>query len=178
MHGYRHHLAGFFAYINDAQAARSQLEQRGLPSGQLQIFSAETTAPVAPVAADSNAVLHDVLVDAAIGTAVGTGMGALTELALVSANVSLVVASPLVAPLAMLGWGASIGGVLGATKGAMGKAVAPALQPDGWFSEMVHDAVASGQVVLLAEARTAQEMAIAAEVIKASVGDYQDVGAE
>jgi hypothetical protein len=175
LHQHRHHLAGFFANRDDARDACSALEQRGLPGAQLQIFSAGSAAPGAAPAANSKAVLHDVLTDGAIGSAVGTGVGALAQLALVSANVSLFVASPLVAPLALLGWGASLGGVIGATRGAMAESLAPALQPDGWFSEMVRDAVASGQVVLLAEAHTAQEMAIAAEVIKASVGDYQDV---
>jgi hypothetical protein len=174
---HRHHLAGFFADSEDARAACSALEQRGMPSAQLQIFSAGSAAPAVPPAADSKAVLRGVLTDGAIGSAVGTGVGALAQLALVAANVSLFVASPLVAPLALLGWGASIGGVIGATKGAMADPVAPALQADGWFFDMVREAVASGQVVLLAEAHTAQEMAIAAEVIKASVGDYQDVDA-
>ena len=177
MRGYRHHLAGFFAHIEDAQSARCELEKRGLPGARLQIFSAGSTA-ITPPAADSKAVLRDVLKQGAIGTAVGMGVGALAELALLPASAGLLVASPLVAPLAMLGWGASIGGVIGAAKGAMAESVAQSLRPDGWFSEMVRDAVASGQVVLLAEARTAQEMAIAAEVIKASVGDYQDVGDE
>jgi hypothetical protein len=177
LRNYRHHLAGFFAYPGDAQAARSELEQRGLPGAQLQIFSAGSQPVTAPKP-DSHAVLRDVLTHGAIGTAVGTGVGALADLALVAANAGLFAASPLVAPLALLGWGASIGGVIGATRGALAEALAPALQPDGWFSDMVREAVASGQVVLLAEARTAQEMAIAAEVIKASVGDYQDIDAE
>jgi len=58
------------------------------------------------------------LVDAAIGTAVGSGLGVLAEVPLVAANVSLFVASPLLAPLVMLGWGASIGGTVGAIVGA------------------------------------------------------------
>lgn len=63
----------------------------------------------------SKSVLKDVLVDGAIGTAVGTGGGALAQLALVAANVSLFVASPLLAPLSMPGCAASLGGtVIGA----------------------------------------------------------------
>ena len=41
------------------------------------------------------------------------------QVALVATNVSLFIASPLLAPLMMLGWGASIGGLLGATVGAV-----------------------------------------------------------
>ena len=63
-------------------------------------------------------VLQDVLVDGAIGTAVGTGIGALGSVALAATSVTLFIASPLVAPLMLLGWGASIGGLIGAAAGA------------------------------------------------------------
>lgn len=106
-----------------------------------------------------------------IGTAVGTGIGALAEVALVAASVSLFVASPLIAPLAMLGWGASIGALVGATTGAINNIE----NKDGWLSELVRDAIASGQIVLVVQARTAQETANAREVIEASVGDYKDI---
>jgi multimeric flavodoxin WrbA len=95
-------------------------------------------------------VLTNVLVDGAIGTAVGTGIGALAQLALVAGSVSLFVASPLVAPLVMLGWGASLGAFVGAAAGAN----AGVEHKDGWLSDLVHDAIASGQVVLVAQTRT------------------------
>lgn len=41
-------------------------------------------------------------------------------------------------------------------------------------SSLVRDAIASGQVVLVAETRTEQETAIAREVIQALVGDSKD----
>jgi hypothetical protein len=106
-------------------------------------------------------------VDGAIGTAVGSGIGVLAELALVAANVTLFVASPLVAPLAMLGWGASLGGFIGAAAGAGSKG--------GNFSTLIQDAIASGQVVVVAETRTEQETAIATEVIQALVGQSTDL---
>ena len=45
----------------------------------------------------------------------------------------------------------------------------------GARADMVRDAVSQGQIVLVAETRTAQETAIAREVIGASVGDVRDV---
>jgi len=98
---------------------------------------------------------------------VGTGVGALAQVALVAANVSLFVASPLIAPLAMLGWGAGLGGLVGAAVGAEKK--------EGPFSALVRDAISIGQVVLVAETLTEQETAIAREVIQASVGDCNDI---
>jgi hypothetical protein len=180
MNPYSHHVSGFFAVCDEARDTLAMLVARGLPPAQLRIYETDI-APLAPVPTqDSNAVLKDVLVDGAIGTAVGTGLGALGEIALVAANVTLFVASPLIAPLAMLGWGAAIGGVIGATAGATADpppaaGAADGEKKEGWLSDMVRDAVSSGQIVLVAETRTAQETAIAREVIEASVGGSRDV---
>jgi hypothetical protein len=116
-------------------------------------------------------VLTNVLVDGAIGTAVGTGIGGLAQLALVAANVSLFVASPLIAPLVMLGWGASLGAFVGAAAGA-NTGVEP---KKGWLSDLVRDAIASGQVVLVAETRTELETVAARDVIGSAVGAFKDV---
>lgn len=166
MSDYRHHVSGFFVYRVEAESALAALVQRGLPRERLQIIDADTVpAPHAPDAS-SNAVLKEMLVDGAIGTAVGTGLGALAQVALVAGSVSLFVASPLVAPLVMMGWGASLGGLLGSMVGAQAK--------EGGFSALIADAISSGQTVLVAETRTQDEAAIASDVIKASVGDCED----
>ena len=83
---------------------------------------------------------------------------------------SLFVASPLIAPLALLGWGASLGGFIGAATGAGNK--------DERFSALIRDAISNGQVVLVAETRSEEETAIARETIRASVGDCKDVNAK
>src|SRR5674476_112364 len=108
---YRHHVSGFFSNRDEAKIAFSKLLEQGLPRDRLQIFETDTTASAPLPNGDSNAVLKDMVVDGTIGTAVGTGVGALAEVALVAANVSLFIASPLLAPLAMLGWGAAVGGL-------------------------------------------------------------------
>lgn len=73
----------------------------------------------------------------------------------------------------MLGWGASLGALIGAAAGA----TAGPGNKEGWLSDLIGDAIASGQVVLVAETRTKEETAIAREVIQASVGDSKDVSA-
>lgn len=167
MDEYHHHVSGFFAHREEAESAISRLVERGLAREGLLLFDADSAPPAPAPQADSNEVLKDVLVDGAIGTAVGTGLGALAQLALVAANVSLFIASPLIAPLAMLGWGASLGGFIGAAAGAENK--------EGQFSELVRDAISSGQVVLVAKTRTEQETLIAREVIQAAVGEFKDI---
>lgn len=175
MNDYRHYVSGFFANRDDARDTLVTLLARGLPREQIQVFETDTP-PSGPLPKeDSNAVLKDVLVDGAIGAAVGTGLGALAEVALVAANVTLFVASPLIAPLAMLGWGAGLGGLIGAVIGAEASPEKEPKAKEGWLSDLVRDAIASGQIVLMVEARTAAETAIAKEVIQASVGDYKDV---
>jgi len=164
---YRHHVSGFFAHREEAESASSRLVDQGLPPERLQIFDA-TSRPLA----ESNEVLKDVLVDGAIGTAVGTGLGALTEVALVVANVSLFVASPLIAPLVLLGWGASLGALIGASAGTSSLG---AEHKDGRFADLVGDAISSGQVVLVVETRTEEETLAARDVIRTSVGNYKDV---
>ncbi|NMG74025.1 hypothetical protein [Aromatoleum diolicum] len=173
MDDYRHHVSGFFAHRDQAQLAFSRLVEQGLPRERLHLFEKnDLGSPDSAAApeAGSKEVLKDVLVDGAIGTAVGTGVGALAQLALVAANVSLFVASPLIAPLAMLGWGASLGGLIGAAAGAGTK--------EKTFEALVRDAIASGQFVLVAETRTEQETAIAREIIQTLVGEYNDVSKE
>jgi hypothetical protein len=169
MSTYSHHVTGLFAGRDNAQNALDGLVKRGLPRERLQLFDA-LTAPPAPKT-QSNEVLTNVLTDGAIGTAVGTGIGALAEVALVAANVSLFIASPLVAPLVMLGWGASIGGLLGAAAGAQ----KDVKHKEGWLADLVRDAIASGQVVLVAQTLTPEETATAKEVIDAAVGESKDV---
>jgi hypothetical protein len=166
MDEYRHHVSGFFADREQADRALSMLIELGLPRERLQILATDAAASNTEHA-DSDAVLNDIVVDGAVGAVVGTGLGALAELALVAANVSLFIASPLIAPLAMLGWGATLGGFIGAAAGAGNK--------DGEFSELIRAAISSGQVVLLAETRSPAETAIAREVIQAAVGEYEDV---
>jgi hypothetical protein len=177
MSEYRHHISGFFSNRNDAEIALSTLIERGLLREQMQIFETDSAASVPVPKEDSNAVLKDVVVDGAIGTAVGTGIGALAEVALVAANVTLFVASPLIAPLFMLGWGAGLGALIGAVVGAEVHPGAAVEKKDGWLSSLVSDAIASGQIVLVVQARTAQETVIAREVIQAAVGDYKDSSA-
>jgi hypothetical protein len=169
---YRHHVSGFFVKRDEAQMALSKLHDQGIPPDQLRIYDNEAAAREPAPDANSNTQLKSMVVDGAVGAAVGAGVGVLAEVALVIANVSLFIASPLVAPLAMLGWGASLGGVIGAVVGSESVD-----KKDGKFADLVQDAIMNGQVVLVVQTRSEQETAIAQEVIKEAVGDFEDVRA-
>jgi hypothetical protein len=173
MNDYRHHVSGFYRHRDDAESTLSMLVEQGLPRERLHIFTADSTSASPAQEAKSDGVLKDVLVDGAIGVAVGTGIGALGTVAVAATSVTLFIASPLVAPLVMLGWGASLGGLIGAAAGT----TAGDGNKEGWLSDLVSDAIANGHVVLVAETRTMQETTTAREVIKASVGEYRDIDA-
>jgi hypothetical protein len=167
MSQYRHYVTAVFVTRSEAEETLSNLVDRGMPRQQLQIFDADSKAAPPVEETRSDAVLKDVLVDGAIGGAVGTGLGALSTVALAAANVTLFIASPLVAPMMLLGWGASLGAFIGAAVGTTpGEG-----HKHGRLADLIGDVIAKGHVVLVAETRTDQESMLAKQVIQAAVGD-------
>ena len=164
MNDQSHIVSGIYTSRAEAEAVCSELVERGLNRGQINIMENAQADGSHRMAADDQA-LKDVLVDGAVGAAVGTGLGVLAEVALVAANVTLFVASPLIGPLAMLGWGAALGGVVGAAVGAE----KPEEKKEGKFSDLVLDAIRSGHVVLIAYTTTAAEETVVRDVIGDSI---------
>jgi hypothetical protein len=146
---------------NEKRAAAHALSVRhvqlGLPPENVKIL--EPGRPDAPQdgQADSDDVLKEMLREGAIGTAVGTLAGAAGTVALAAANISLFIASPVLGTLVMLGWGASLGGLVGAVAGAD--------RSKGDVSDLVKDALASGSVVLVAHATTEGQTTRARRII-------------
>lgn len=170
METYRHHISGFFARRSEAETVASQIIATGIPSSRVHIFDKSSVLPEGLTSEkgvnSSDMVLKDVLVDAAVGSAAGTGLGILVGVGLVAMNVTLFVASPLIAPLTLLGWGASLGGIVGASVGAAEK-----VKP---LSDLVHDAILTGQVVIVVETNNADETGNAGKIIENAIGDYKD----
>lgn len=160
----QHIVSGIYTSRAEAESVRDGLLERGLSPGQLNIVEHALIDGNGAMAEDDQA-LKDVLVDGSIGAVVGTVIGGLGEVALVAANVTLFVASPLVAPLFMLGWGAFLGGFVGAVAGAE----KPEARKDGKLSDLVLDAIRSGHVVLIAHTRTLEETDVARIYIGDSV---------
>ncbi|WP_409525735.1 hypothetical protein [Nitrincola sp. MINF-07-Sa-05] len=165
----RHYVSGFFAYHDDAERTLSILIDQGLPRERMSIYTDAMSPPSAKEAKSDN-VLKNIMVDGAVGTAVGTGIGALGSVALAATSVTLFVASPVVAPLMLLGWGASIGGLIGAAAGA----TEGVDKKEGWLSDLVSDAISQGHVVLVVETLNEQEAATARRVMQDSVGECSD----
>ncbi|HRO58004.1 MAG TPA: hypothetical protein PK177_02390 [Burkholderiaceae bacterium] len=173
MENYLHRVVGIYPTVEEALAARQQLLDQGVPATNVHLFEpgrvGAGSAPSRLPEADSDDVLKEILRESAIGTAVGTAAGAVGTAALAVAGVSLFVASPVIAPLAMIGWGAGLGGLVGAATATLGR--------KGDVADLVRDALKSGHVVLLAhasdEAQTAlMRMVIGDSMIEAGIGDH------
>lgn len=169
MNPYQHCVSGFFVKQEEAETARDQLIQRGIPEQQLALYVHDEDDLEPSASTDSKRVLKNILVDSVIGTAVGTAAGAVGEIALAATSVTLFVASPLIAPLAMLGWGASLGAVVGAVAGSISFN-----KKDSKLADLVADAIQSGQVVLMVTTLSEPQTSVAIEVIQSAVGVYQD----
>ena len=161
MKSQNHIVSGIYASLAEAERVRSHLIEGGLPRRQVKIVERARADDTNPALDDADEVLKEVLVDGSVGTLVGTGLGALAEVALVAANVTLFVASPLLAPLAMLGWGAALGGIVGAATGAN----QAAKKHEGKFADVVHYAIRSGHVTLIAETLNPAEKKLATDII-------------
>lgn len=165
MRSQSHIVSGIYASRAEAETVRSQLIEHGLPRKQIKVVERARAEDSNPGLADSDEVLKEVLVDGTLGTLVGTGLGALAEVALVAANVTLFVTSPILAPLAMLGWGAALGGIVGSVAGAN----EAAKKREGKFADLVHYAIRSGHVTLIAETMDPAEKELATEIIGSSL---------
>ncbi|WP_169558543.1 hypothetical protein [Uliginosibacterium gangwonense] len=77
----------------------------------------------------------------------------------------------MVAPLVMLGWGASLGAFVGAAAGVNSSVE----QKSGWLADLIHDAIANGQVVLVVQTQSSEQTTIAREIVGDAVGEVQDV---
>jgi len=162
MENYQHRVYGLYANRQEAEQIRTQLLQQGFEPQQLQLVDkSQSDKEITP---DSDEIRNEVVIDGAIGTAAGAGIGALGEVALAAANVSLFIASPVLGTLTMIGWGAAVGGLVGATIGA-------GTEDTKRFSDIVQDAVKSGHAALIVFAKDEAQTTLAQAVIGESLKD-------
>jgi hypothetical protein len=167
-----HKVSAIYPSREEAEAVRQRLIDGGIGASAVDVLHDHSATVVEE---GSDEVLKDMLVDGAVGTAVGTGVGALGTAALWASGITLFVASPVVAPLAMLGWFAGIGGLVGAATGAHQGGT---LRKEGKFSELVMDAIKSGNAVLVARTHDKTEREVAKKIIGDSLKGRDEVASE
>ena len=173
MDTYSHNVSPSFALRETAEHTLLQLRQRGLSREQLKILIAGEHVPLSlPTRVKSRAVRNAMLMDGAIGALIGAVLGVLVQAALVITDMGLLAASPLLAPIMLVGWGAFLGAFLGAMAGVA--SVSPGTL-EGRRSPLTHREIETGSTVLLANTRSAEETAMAREVLTASGGACKDV---
>jgi hypothetical protein len=165
MEDYLHRVVGLYPDRASAESARDDLLAQGLAPHQLRLLVPGAAAAGQDAASDSDDVLKDLLRDGAIGTAVGTAVGAGATIALAAANITLFIASPVLGALSMLGWGAGLGGLVGAVVGSERR--------KGDVPGLIRDALASGQFVLVAHAGTEEQATQARRTIGESMVDAE-----
>ena len=166
-------ISAIYPSREEAEAVRTRLVEAGVDAGAMSVMHDQASARVER---SSDEVLKDMVVEGAIGTAVGTGVGAIGTVLLWASGATLFLASPVVAPLAMLGWFAGVGGLIGAAAGADTKrAERPGtLRKEGKFSELVLDAIKSGNAVLAVRTRDKSEKELAKKIIAQSLQGRED----
>lgn len=163
MHKYPHKVAGIYSTRAAAENIRKQLAEQGFQPAQIDLLFSPDPTTDTKIEPEGDDVLSEVVKDGVIGTAVGSGIGALGVAAMAAANISLFLASPLLGPLTIIGWGASVGAIAGASVGTGVK--------EGHFSDIVKDALNKGHSVLIVHTTTQAQTNIATELISNSVSD-------
>lgn len=158
-----HKVSAIYPSRLEAEGIRARLIDQGIAVKDIEILHgpAQVVVMQAPATAGSDDVLKEMLVDGAIGTVMGTGLGAIGTGIIWVWGVTLFVASPVVAPLAMIGWFASVGGLVGAATGAM--------RHGGGLTELVADAVEADNSVLVTRTHNQSETALVMAIIGPSL---------
>lgn len=146
---YLHRVVGLYPTRDAAEAARDDLLAHGIGPSQLRLLAPESDASAEDDPHDGEEVLQELLLDGAIGTAVGSAAAAGATIALAAANITLFITNPVFGALYLLGWGASLGGLLGAVVGAE--------RHKGDVASLIKDARACSQFVLIVHAETEAE---------------------
>ena len=161
MKNYLHRLLGLYTTRAAAETVRDQLVECGLPAKKVKILEPGHGGAGMTTQADSDDVLQEMLREGMIGTVIGTLAAAAGTIAMAAAKIGLFASSPLLGALIMLGWGATIGGFVGAAAGARSsKGAAP---------DLVNLSLASGHVVIVAHTSTEAQTRLARQILGKSM---------
>lgn len=167
MNKYCHQISGFFSHRDQAEAAYSRLVDQGINKEQLTLRRTDFAADQSAANNESsNHVLKTIMINIVFGVVIGSIVGMLVELSLIASNINLFVASPFIGPVVLIGWGASIGGFIGAVVGAMKK--------NQLLTQMAEEAILHGQFALVVETHDRQQTSTAKTVMKTAVGGYKN----
>lgn len=161
MENYLHRLLGLYTTRAAAENVRDQLVQCGLSAKKVKILEPGHGGAGKTTRADSDDVLQEMLREGLIGTVIGILAAAVGTIALAAAKIGLFASSPLLGTLVMLGWGATIGGFVGAAAGARSS--------KGAVPDLLNLSLASGHVVIIAHTATEAQTTLARQILGESM---------
>ena len=148
-----HKVAGIFATLKDAYVARKVLFKCGVMPENINIIVPDDGQIDKKIELAGDDLARQVINEAFIGGAIGSGVGAAGAVALAAVSITLFAASPILAPLAMMGFGAAVGANIGAVN-AIG------IREDQ-FADMIRDVTNVGRYVLIVHAASDNEHLLA-----------------
>ncbi|OHX14387.1 hypothetical protein [Chromobacterium sphagni] len=158
-------IAAIYPGREEADDIRRQLIADGIAASQVDIVH---SPPPAGVAGPDHQAIRSMLAAHVGDTMLGSGAGIAGTIVLWAPDLALFVTSQAVAPLAALGWFSSLGGLLRAVTGAESNAPLNGPQrAQGRFSELMMDAVRTGDAVLIVQTRGIAER----EWVKKRIGE-------
>jgi hypothetical protein len=169
---YEHHVAGFFVKHEEAELARNRILKCGLNPSQIQIYSDDQIESALAHKTSIGPASNELPEDDDVASSFGFGMSAFGKLPVVADNVTLFVASSLITPLALLGWGESLEAVIGNDVDSISQDKLRIQFPD-----LVSDAILGGQVVLVVATFSEAELRTATSIIQAGVRSIDDESA-
>lgn len=166
MEKYNHKVAAVFSTEAEALKAREQMLAAGYTAEQLSVVTPTGADSDSKIEPEGDEVGKSVAKDAAIGSVIGGAAGAVGTAVLAAASVPLMV-SPIIATGFMIGWGASVGGFIGAGAGVG--------MDEDQFAGMIKDAAQNQRWVLVIQTRDEEETKAALDHVTNMAKGAQDV---
>jgi hypothetical protein len=165
MKKYCHQVSGFFPNRDQAEAICSTLINSGIAKDQLTL---RRTDLVSSLNGDedglTNAMLISIMGTIVSGTAVGAVIGVTAGLALNPIDIYL--ATPLITPMILIGWGASMGAFIGAVIGAKKK--------NQQLTQMGEEAILYRQFAVVVETHDRQQTCAVKSIMDIATEKYKN----
>ncbi len=156
MDNYSHRVVAVFRSRATAAQARDQLLTQGSLRAHIRLQECGAGLDRVEARPGTPDVFTDLLRGAALGRAVGVAAGSGVSIVLAAADLSLFIASPVLAALYGQGWGASLGGLVGPLKSMQTN------RTD--VIRLFRAAWAAGQAVVVVRTKSAAETFLAQQV--------------
>lgn len=160
---YQHKLAGISPESDAIEESERLFRKQGFRDEQISVIKPDELLQTQQhkIESESNGVRDEFVRDISIGTGVGGVAGAFGATGIGLGLPALFVSAPIVAPLMVFGYAATIGGVAGAIVGLHVK--------EDVLTSVVEDALHKGYPVLMVHARDKQEAKQAHELMQSTM---------